>query len=76
MFKLASQVDRQVQVKFRGKLFPKTETRYTYIGDDGSKLTFESHPTKAWEWNLFPNESNNLGLAQSKQIIDFHISNF
>jgi hypothetical protein len=75
MMKLINTQSVQMTIKFRGKQIPKTETKYTYQTDDGAVLTFMASPKKAWTWDLYKDESNEKGLAQSTKIIDQHIQN-
>lgn len=72
MYNLISTKSRDVQIKFRGKSFTKTNICYTYASKDGSKLSFEAHPTKAWQWNINKSESNDLGIKNATKIIEFH----
>ena len=71
--KLINAQEIQTSVKFRGRVVPKTETKYTYQTEDGALLTFMADPKKAWSWVLFKDESNAEGVANSAQIIEKHI---
>lgn len=71
--KLINAQEIQTSVKFRGRVVPKTETKYTYQTEDGALLTFMADPKKAWSWVLFKDESNINGVANSAQIIEKHI---
>ena len=64
-----------VPVTFRGKKFNKQENKYTYQTNDGAILTFMANPKKAWDWQIFQNESNDQGLKQSSKIIQYHLDN-
>ena len=71
--KLINAQEIQTSVKFRGRMVPKTETKYTYQTEDGALLTFMADPKKAWSWVMFKDESNADGVANSAQIIEKHI---
>ncbi len=71
--KLINAQEIQTSVKFRGRMVPKTETKYTYQTEDGALLTFMADPKKAWSWVMFKDESNAEGVANSAQIIEKHI---
>ena len=71
--KLINAQEIQTSVKFRGRVVPKTETKYTYQTEDGALLTFMADSKKAWSWVMFKDESNAEGVANSAQIIEKHI---
>lgn len=53
----------------------KDETVYVYAGPNGQRLKFRSHPTRAFNWVIFPADgtdksSNAAGLAIRNKIID------
>jgi len=74
MMRLLNTQDIQTSVKFRGRMVPKTETKYTYQTDDGAVLTFMADPKKAWSWMIFKDESNEDGVNNSTQIIEQFIN--
>ena len=71
--KLVNTQEIQTSVKFRGRMVPKIETKYTYQTDDGALLTFMADPKKAWSWVIFKDESNAYGVTNSAQIIEKHL---
>ncbi len=71
--KLVKSQEVEVMVSFRGRKIAKTEIKYTYQSDDGAILTFMANPKKAWTWDTFANESNELGLKNANAIINLHL---
>jgi hypothetical protein len=48
----------------------KTEEAYFYQGSNGAKVAFHAHPTRAWNWVLVPEGSNELGQVMANAVID------
>lgn len=74
-FKLASIIKTEAQVKFRGRSVPKIEETYIYEADNGAKLSFRSHPTKAWNFIIVQEHSNDAGIALRNKVIDAYVEN-
>lgn len=74
-FKLASTIKTEVQVKFRGRSVPKIEETYIYEADNGAKISFRSHPTKAWNFIIVQEHSNDAGIALRNKVVDAYVKN-
>ena len=70
MFKLTAKSKIEIATTYRKKPFVKTEDVYTYESDDGAKVTFHSHPTKAWNYVLVAESTNDAGRKVASDVID------